>query len=205
VGGVPPAGGLRCEGPDLLALVRGEGARTSVAFQFGTTTAYGQSTTVQTTGPDNGADAFSAALSGLPAGTTIHYRAVATSDFGTEVGGAGQDVGGARQDVGGSCSGVGHHGLDSDHLRGDTSCTVSLELTVTETLRGHRVVAVSARKTKVTDKTVVVGTAKAIVKAGHKQTVRIALNRTGRNLLLPWGVRIVIGEDLQRLTIRTFD
>ena len=29
---------------------------------------------------------FSAQLSGLPAGTTIHYRAVASSDFGTFVG-----------------------------------------------------------------------------------------------------------------------
>ena len=57
-----------------------------MSFQFGTTTAYGQSTAAQTTGPDNAADAFSAALTGLPAGTTIHYRAVATSDFGTQVG-----------------------------------------------------------------------------------------------------------------------
>jgi hypothetical protein len=60
---------------------------------------------------------------------------------------------------------------------------VSLELTVTETLRGHRVLAVGARKTKVTHRTVVVGTARATVKAGQEQTVRIGLNRTGRNLL----------------------
>src|SRR6202042_2590788 len=61
--------------------VNPEGARASVAFQFGTTTAYGQTTPAQTTGPDNAADAFSAALSSLPVGTTIHYRAVASSDF----------------------------------------------------------------------------------------------------------------------------
>ena len=66
--------------------VNPEGARASVAFQFGTTTAYGQSTAAQRTGPDNAADPFSATLTGLPAGTTIHYRAVATSDFGTQVG-----------------------------------------------------------------------------------------------------------------------
>jgi hypothetical protein len=60
---------------------------------------------------------------------------------------------------------------------------VSLKLTVTETFRGHRLVAVSARKAKVKHKTVVVGTAKATVPAGHTQKVRIGLNRTGRKLL----------------------
>jgi hypothetical protein len=170
--------------------VNPEGARTSVAFQFGTTTAYGQSTPAQTTGPDNAADAFSAALSGLPAGTTIHYRAVATSDFGTLVGAdqtlkttspppppvAGKASVG-RAHVSGTTASV------PITCKGDTSCTVSLKLTVVETLRGHRLIAVSARKAKVTHKTVVVGTAKATVKAGHKQTVRIGLNGTGRKLL----------------------
>ena len=170
--------------------VNPQGARTSVAFQFGTTTAYGQSTAAQTTGPDNAADTFTAALSGLPAGTTIHYRAVSTSDFGTQVGAdqtlkttspppppvAGKASVG-RAHVSGTTASV------PITCKGDTSCTVSLKLTVVETLRGHRLVAVSARKPKLTHKTVVVGTAKATIKAGHKQTVRIGLNRTGRKLL----------------------
>jgi hypothetical protein len=58
----------------------------NVSFEFGTTTAYGSTTTPQKTGPDNVVDSFSAVLSGLPSGTTIHYRAVATSDFGKVVG-----------------------------------------------------------------------------------------------------------------------
>ncbi len=170
--------------------VNPQGARTSVAFQFGTTTAYGQSTAAQTTGPDNAADTFTAALSGLPAGTTIHYRAVSTSDFGTQAGAdqtlkttspppppvAGKASVG-RAHVSGTTASV------PITCKGDTSCTVSLKLTVVETLRGHRLVAVSARKPKLTHKTVVVGTAKATIKAGHKQTVRIGLNRTGRKLL----------------------
>ena len=57
-----------------------------MSFQFGTTTAYGQTTAPQKTGPDNAADSFSALLTGLAPGTTIHYRAVATSDFGTFLG-----------------------------------------------------------------------------------------------------------------------
>ncbi|HEY1711650.1 MAG TPA: hypothetical protein VGG07_02040 [Solirubrobacteraceae bacterium] len=168
--------------------VNPQGARTSVAFQFGTTTAYGQSTAAQTTGPDNAADAFSAALSGLPAGTTIHYRAVATSDFGTQVG-ADQTLKTTSPPVVPGKASVGRARVSGTTASvpitctGDTSCTVSLKLTVVETLRGHRLVAVSARKAKLTHKTVVLGTAKATIKAGHKQTVRIGLNRTGRKLL----------------------
>jgi hypothetical protein len=60
-----------------------EGAATRVSFQFGTTTSYGSATTPQTLGPDEQRDGFNAVLTGLPAGTTIHYRAVASSDFGT--------------------------------------------------------------------------------------------------------------------------
>ena len=57
-----------------------------MSFQFGTTTAYGQTTASQTTGPAGSATAFAEQLSGLPAGTTIHYRAVASTDFGTFTG-----------------------------------------------------------------------------------------------------------------------
>ena len=59
------------------------GASTKVFFQFGTTTAYGSTTSAQKTGPDDQADTFAAFISGLPSGTTIHYRAEAQSDFGT--------------------------------------------------------------------------------------------------------------------------
>jgi hypothetical protein len=170
--------------------VNPEGARASVSFQFGTTTAYGQSTAVQTTGPDNAADAISAALTGLPAGTTFHYRAVATSDFGTQVG-ADQTV--TTQNppappVAGTAS-VGHARVAQNTVSvpitctGSTSCTVSLKLTATKTLRGHKVIAVSARKTKVTHRTVVLGTTSATIAAGHTATVRISLNGTGRRLL----------------------
>ena len=58
-----------------------------VSFQFGTTTAYGQ---VDRSADDRARATrltpFAAQLTGLPAGTTIHYRAVAVSDFGTFVG-----------------------------------------------------------------------------------------------------------------------
>jgi hypothetical protein len=169
--------------------VNPQGARTNVSFQFGTTTAYGQATAAQLTGPDNAADTFSAALTGLPAGTTIHYRAVATSDFGTQLG-ADQTL--TTQSppvvVPGRAS-VGHARVKGTSMsvpiscKGDTSCTVSLKLTLTEALRGHKVIAVSARKAKVTHKTIVVGTASATIPAGRTVTVKIGLDRTGRHLL----------------------
>ncbi len=174
----------------LSATVNPEGARASVAFQFGTTIAYGQTTPAQSTGPDNTADAFTAALSSLPVGTTIHYRAVAASDFGTQVG-ADQTL--TTQSppppvVPGKAS-VKHAKVSGTTVSvpitctGDTSCKVSLKLTVRETLRGHRVIAVSARKAKVTHKTLVLGTKSATIGAGRTQTVHISLNRTGRKLL----------------------
>jgi hypothetical protein len=190
----PPATGAASGVDQTTATVSGsvnpEGARTSVAFQFGTTTAYGFSTGTQTIGPDNSADAFSVALSGLAPGATIHYRAVATNDFGTEVGSdetltttplatavlAGKPSAGHAR-VSGTTVSI------AITCKGGSSCTVSLKLTVTERLRGHRIVAVSARKAKVTRKTVGLGAAKATVKAGHKRTVRVGLNRAGRNLL----------------------
>ena len=62
------------------------GARVSVHFDFGPDTGYGSSTAAQALGPANAATAFSAQLTGLAASTVVHYRAVASSDFGTVVG-----------------------------------------------------------------------------------------------------------------------
>ena len=70
----------------LNGTVNPQGAAVRVSFQFGATTAYGQSTAVQTLAPGNVAAPFTAQLTGLAAGTTVHYRAVATSDFGVKLG-----------------------------------------------------------------------------------------------------------------------
>jgi hypothetical protein len=80
------ASGITASSATVNGAVSPHGASVNVSFDFGTTTAYGSTTTPHKTGPDNGSDSFSAVLSGLPSGTTIHYRAVATSDFGRVVG-----------------------------------------------------------------------------------------------------------------------
>jgi hypothetical protein len=65
-------------------------------------------------------------------------------------------------------------------------CPVNLKLTVTETLRRSKVIAVTAalRRPKTRKKVVVVGTASAILTGGQRKTVTISLNRAGRHLLL---------------------
>ena len=63
-----------------------QGAAINAHIEFGTTTAYGSRTADVKLGPNTGADAFAGDLSGLPAGTLIHYRAVAQTDFGTAAG-----------------------------------------------------------------------------------------------------------------------
>jgi hypothetical protein len=61
---------------------------------------------------------------------------------------------------------------------------VALRLTVTETLRGHKVIAVGARAGgHLKHKVIVIGTATVTLAAGRAQVVKIALNRTGKRLL----------------------
>jgi hypothetical protein len=68
----------------VAGTVATDGAPTLVHFDFGTSTAYGSSTTGQLLAPASGAaTAVTGALTALPAGTVIHYRVVAQTDFGT--------------------------------------------------------------------------------------------------------------------------
>jgi hypothetical protein len=62
------------------------------------------------------------------------------------------------------------------------SCTIALRLTVLETLRGGRVIAVAATR-RTSHKTVTVGAVTAHVPAGQRGTVTVALSSTGRRLL----------------------
>lgn len=63
--------------------VNPEGGPVTVQFQYGTSTAYGQTTSPQGIAPANAATPFSATLSGLAPGSTVHYRAVVNTDFAT--------------------------------------------------------------------------------------------------------------------------
>ena len=80
------ATGLSTTTATLTGTVNPEGGPARVSFQFGTTTAYGQTTAASAIAPTNTAVSFQAPLTGLPPSTTLHYRAVATTDFGVKLG-----------------------------------------------------------------------------------------------------------------------
>jgi hypothetical protein len=63
------------------------------------------------------------------------------------------------------------------------SCHVTVDLTVTETFSGKKLIAVTAKKHKTTKRTVIVGTAAATIAAGSHQTITVSLNRAGKKLL----------------------
>jgi hypothetical protein len=178
----------------LSATVNPEGAAVKVSFQFGTTTAYGQSTAVQMLAPGNVPTPFTAALTGLPAGTTVHYRAVAASDFGTFVG-ADQTLT-TPPIVGTATAGRAKVTGTTAALRvtcagaPGAQCKLSLKESVTETLHGRTVIAVAAR---VRHKVVGVGSAAVTLTAPDAKTVRISLNGLGRKLL---ATRHVLKVDL---------
>ncbi len=68
----------------VAGTVNTDGAPALVHFDFGTTAAYGTSTTAQLLAPASGVPSqVGAALTGLPAGTVIHYRIVSQTDFAT--------------------------------------------------------------------------------------------------------------------------
>jgi hypothetical protein len=177
------ASGITTSGATVTGTVNPQGASVNVSFQYGTTTAYGQSTPAQKTGPDDAADTFSAALAGLPAGTTIHYRALASSDFGTFAG-ADQTLTTASPPPPPPPPppGPGHASAGHAKVSGKTAavrvactggtCHLRLSLTVTEKLRHHRLIVVGvARSVNLT------------LSAGQVRTVRLTLNGTGRHLL----------------------
>src|SRR4051794_11383514 len=70
----------------LNGSVNPAGAPVAVHFDFGATTAYGSSTATQPLGPATSATAFNAPLTGLAPSSTVHFRSVAQSDFGTFAG-----------------------------------------------------------------------------------------------------------------------
>jgi hypothetical protein len=183
------ASGITTLAATLSGTVNPQGASVDASFEYGTTTAYGQSTAAQKLAPTNAATPFTAQLAGLPAGTTIHYRAVAASDFGKLVGG---DQTLTTSPLAPGTTKVGHAKVSGTNASvriacagaAGAKCTLALSMSVTETFKGHKLIAVTARDSgRRKHKVVVVGTASVALSAGKNKTVRISLNRTGRKLL----------------------
>src|SRR3712207_2587759 len=78
-----PASGVSRSGATLNGTVDPNGTATSWYFEYGTTTAYGLRTADADAGEGDDPVAVSAAVSGLSAGTTYHFRLVAVNADGT--------------------------------------------------------------------------------------------------------------------------
>jgi hypothetical protein len=89
---VPPtststtASGVTDSGAQLRGKVNPNGQSTTYYFEYGTTTAYGTTTSVGEAGAGEVPLEFSQAISGLSSGTSYQYRIVATNASGTTVG-----------------------------------------------------------------------------------------------------------------------
>ena len=189
--------GVSSSSATVSGSVNPSGASVRVSFQYGTTTAYGQVAGEQSTGVNNAATPFAAQLTGLPAATTIHYRAVAVSDFGTFVGGDETLTTASTPPAPGPGTLIGQANVSGAKVSGSSAsvrvsctrpagatCRLALDMTVTEVLKGHKLVAATARANgRRTHRVVQVGAANVSLKAGQTETVRIALNRTGKRLL----------------------
>ncbi len=81
-----PASSVGSSSATLSGSLNPEGVATTYYFQYGTSSAYGSKSSVQSAGSGTSSQAVSDALSGLAASTTYHYRLVASSSGGTVVG-----------------------------------------------------------------------------------------------------------------------
>jgi hypothetical protein len=147
-----------------------QGAAINAHVEFGTTTAYGSRTADVKLGPNTGADAFAADLSGLPAGTLIHYRAVASTDFGTVAGADRTLVTGSPAPTPTPAPaphrhlsiGSGTLKLAHGAVKVKLSCPAGAACAGTVKLLSHRTV---------------LGSARFAVAGGHRRTVTVHLNR----------------------------
>jgi hypothetical protein len=83
-----PAAGVNQAGATAVGTVNPGGGDTKVYFQYGTTTAYGQSTSVEDAGSGVKSSTVEASLSLLEPSRTYHYRIVATNTEGDRAYGA---------------------------------------------------------------------------------------------------------------------
>ena len=171
-------------------------AHTIVTVHYGTTTAYGAATAAQDLGAGNASVSFSAAISGLAAGTTYHAQIVATNGDGTAVSPdltltttAPLTAALPKASASGTkvSSTIACSGGDSGQ-----ACSGSVALTSHVRTRGGTPVAVTAATGKKkkphkpkggATKVVTVGSATYSSATGSSATVTVALNAAGKRLL----------------------
>jgi len=81
-----PAGAVNLTSATMNGTANPRGTSANAWFEFGATTNYGGATPTQAMGSGSADVNFSGALTGLPLGTTFHYRAVASNSLGATYG-----------------------------------------------------------------------------------------------------------------------
>jgi hypothetical protein len=149
------------------------GAPTKAHVEFGSTTAYGAATADQIVGPATTSQPFSAQLSGLPSGTTVHYRVVALNDTGTVVNGADQTLTTLGNPAGHKKPKL---TLLGGHLvvRIDRHGRVHLRVRSSAAIKGTLAVTRGSKR---------LGSATVSLKAGKQTTITIKLSRKARSLV----------------------
>lgn len=85
--GTGVADSVTYKGANLNGTVNPNGLSTTAHFEYGTTTAYGKSTTSQSVGNGSSPTPVSASITGLAYHTTYHYRLVGVNSSGSKAGG----------------------------------------------------------------------------------------------------------------------
>jgi hypothetical protein len=84
--GTGSASGVTTSAGTIHGTVNPNGTGAKYHFEYGTSTAYGTSTTSKEAGSGSIAQEYTASLSSLSASTTYHFRIVATNEYGEHVG-----------------------------------------------------------------------------------------------------------------------
>jgi hypothetical protein len=121
-------------------------------------------------------------MDGQTNSATIDYTVIASPiDTG---GGAGSGTAGTASSGNATTSGSTASTLVMCRGASGATCTVTLSLSVTETVKGGKLIAVAAgAKAKTTERLVVLGTKTARLSAGSSETVHVTLNAAGKSLL----------------------
>jgi len=184
----------------LSGAVNPNGAATTCTFEYGTTTAYGASVPCASA-PGSGTSgmAVSAALSGLAAGTTYHYRIDASNAGGPSTGGDATFATSSSPPAGcpqvlSKCppATVSLAGFTSKSLLLRLKCTGETGQTCSGKVTFKAVIKVRVkhgRKTRIVKKTITVGSASYSVAAGSTKSVKLKLTSAAKRQLKSGGLR----------------
>lgn len=180
----------------VIASINPNFKATTVAVRYGTTTAYGTTTPAQNLGSANAPTSFSARLTALAPNTTYHAQVVATNADGTTASGDVHFTTTTSVSAALASASVKANKLSitivCDHGNPTDRCAGPITLSAHVTTAKGKPVAVSSAKApakkkpkpvKKKTRVVKLASSKYSVATGHRQTIKLSLNKQGRGLL----------------------